>query len=351
MVDEASMVDLALMDRLVAALPASARLILLGDRDQLVSVAAGSVLADICQATDGPYSLSLAAEIAALAGESLVGQTEARPTDGGLADCVVHLRHSFRYSANSGIGKLASAIQGGRSKEALALLAAVELDDIRLLPSIAAGANPVGRGGHGGAPFAKLPKTLEAQVVGFFRSLRAAKEPTSRLALLDEFRILAAHRRGPFGVEALTQQIEAALKREGLIEGEGNLYEGRPILLTRNDYDLGLYNGDLAVVAHLNGRPMAFFPSADGPREVALGRLPRHETALAMSIHKSQGSELDEVAVILPEADSRVLSRELLYTAITRARQRVTLYGDPEAVVAAIERPVQRDSGLGSLLS
>ncbi len=357
LLDEASMVDLVLMDRLVAALPQEAALLLLGDRDQLVSVAAGSVLADLTVAAQDGYSRQLRQEIAVVAAEKLtkesaVAEEAGEPEEGGdgggskgeavgpgaLRDCVVRLRHSYRYGSDSGIGRLAEAIRRGLVAEALALLAAEELADVRLLPALTGEALPAGLEGRANAAFREV---LEVD----------ADDIPGRLLAQERFRVLTANRLGPYGAETLASRIEASLRSAGLVPSGDEAYPGQPLLITRNDYGLGLFNGDLGIVGLAGKRLRAFFPAVDGPREVALGRLPPHETAFAMSIHKSQGSELDSVAIVLPEAGARVLGRELLYTAVTRARREVKIHATEEAIAAAIERPVLRDSGMASLLA
>jgi exodeoxyribonuclease V alpha subunit len=189
---------------------------------------------------------------------------------------------------------------------------------------------------------------------------------TDRLALLDRFRVLAAHRRGPFGVEGINALAVAELARRERLEPRGLFYDGRPVIVVANDYDAGLFNGDAGVLApgRAAGAPSAVgAPDAEAPlrawfrggaagglREVSPARLPRHETAFALSVHKSQGSEFEEVAVVLPERASPVLTRELVYTAITRARRKVTIVGSEALLRHAITTRVERASGLAERL-
>ena len=332
LVDEASMVDLALMHRLLEALPARARLILLGDKDQLASVEAGAVLGDICN-TGAPrsYSRGVVDDVAALSGDRLPLEPGA-PAETGIWDCVVQLTRSYRYGAQSGIGALARAVNAGDVDAALAIL------DDAAYPDVALVAPASGRG---------LSESLrDAAVRGFAAYLHAA-DPASRLRGLERFRVLCAHRRGPHGVETLNRHIERTLAEAGLLRPDTPAYAGRPIIVTVNDYQLGLFNGDVGViVAEGDTRHAVFVASDGGVRRLSPSRLPPHETVFAMSVHKSQGSEFDEVAVVLPETLSPVMSRELLYTAVTRARHRVTVHASREVVAQAIARRVERASGL-----
>ena len=176
-----------------------------------------------------------------------------------------------------------------------------------------------------------------------------------RLRSLERFRVLCAHRRGAHGVETTNDRIERALVEEGIVRVDGPTYAGRPIMVTRNDYQVGLFNGDVGLIvadARASGaaRWRCSSPRRGSPRRLSPSRLPPHETVFAMSVHKSQGSEFDEVAVLLPERVSPVLSRELLYTAVTRARRGVTIYATRDIVAQAIARPIERASGLRDAL-
>lgn len=361
LVDEASMVDLALMSRLVAAVPPEARLILLGDQDQLASVEAGAVLGDICN-TGVPrrYSRALVEDIGRLTGDRLPLDADA-PRATGIWDCIVQLTHSYRYGPESGIGALARAINAGDSAAAIAVLESGDYADVALVEP---------------AENAGLSDALRQAVLQEFQPFLSQPTAEEQLQALERFRVLCAHRRGPGGVEVVNQQIEEALAGAGLIRPEGQYYSGRPIIVTRNDYQLKLFNGDVGLITDnsnadqvedLTVRPeeppslrrrlegpsqrAAFFLGADGePRFLSPSRLPPHETVYAMSIHKSQGSEFDQVAVILPPRLSPVLSRELLYTAVTRARHRVTIHATKEVIEQAIARRVERVSGLRDLL-
>ncbi|MFZ1639962.1 MAG: exodeoxyribonuclease V subunit alpha [Candidatus Contendobacter sp.] len=334
-VDEVSMVGLALMAKTVDALPPAARLILLGDKDQLASVEAGAVLGDLCFG-GGRFSPEFRARLAALTGEPLPrGRTVPSP----LADAIVLLRHSYRFGSASGIGALARAVNGGKSAEAVALLVGSPHEDIawRTL------ADP-----------AELPEQLAEPVgEGFAPYLRAAREgagPAEVFECFNQFRVLSALRNGPFGVEALNRLCEAALRDRGLIQTRQDWYLGRPVMIVRNDYNLRLFNGDIGITLPDPEEPermRVFFLGSDGAlRSFAPARLPEHETVYAMTVHKSQGSEFDRVRVVTPNEPSPVLSRELVYTALTRAKLHAAFHGLPEVFAGAVERRLRRSSGL-----
>jgi exodeoxyribonuclease V alpha subunit len=335
LVDEASMVDLGLMRRLTDAMPDHARLVLLGDKDQLASVDAGAVLGDICN-TGRPlrYSREQTRRLEELSGESLPIDPTA-PSTTGIWDCIVHLKRSYRYGPESGIGALAAAINAGHGDDAIHVLESDEFADVTRVEPDAQG--QPGAWLHGVA------------VDGFGPYLRSV-EPAAQLRALERFRVLCAHRRGASGVEPANREIEAALRDAGLVQPQGLAYVGRPLIVTTNDYVLGLFNGDVGVVGrdpeHADGR-LVFFDGKQGAlRRLSPSRLPPHETVYAMSVHKSQGSEFDDVVVLLPDQMSPVLSRELLYTAVTRARCGVTVCARRDIVRQATAQPIERASGL-----
>jgi exodeoxyribonuclease V alpha subunit len=309
-VDETSMVSLSMMARLVDALRPDARLVLVGDPGQLTSIEAGAVLGDI------------------------VGPAAEGRADGPLGDAIVVLDHVFRHG--DAIADLAAAVRSGDADRALALLAAgaggvtwIDADaaDAAALEPIRAGAVAAGRAG-----------------------LEAARAGDARGALeqLASFRLLCAHRRGPYGAATWMHHVERWLAAElPDFAAAGEWYAGRPLLVTENDYGLGLFNGDTGVVvATAAERVMAAFERRGAIVEYVPGRLGAVETVYAMTVHKSQGSEFRTAAVLLPPETSPILTRELLYTAITRARSRVILAGTEAMVRAAIARPAARASGL-----
>jgi exodeoxyribonuclease V alpha subunit len=334
-VDEVSMVGLALMAKTLEALPPEARLILLGDKDQLASVEAGSVLGEIC-ARAGRFSPAFQAKLVQLTGEKL---PEGRVAVSPLTDAIVLLRYSFRFGATSGIGALARAVNRGQSAEAVGLLAQGRYSDIgwRLL------ADPAG-----------LPEQLATPVVaGFAPYLHAVREqaaPSDVFAQFNRFRVLSALRSGPFGVEALNRLCETVLHNRGLLDSRQPWYVGRPVMIVRNDYNLRLFNGDIGIALPDPNEPervKVFFLGSDGLlRSFAPARLPEHETVYAMTVHKSQGSEFDRILVVTPNEPSPVLSRELIYTALTRAKAEASFYGVPAVFAGAVERRLRRSSGL-----
>ncbi|MGF1615169.1 MAG: exodeoxyribonuclease V subunit alpha [Gammaproteobacteria bacterium] len=328
-VDEASMVDLPLMARLLAALPEHARLILLGDKDQLASVEAGRVLGDICGRGAKPaYSSALCAAVQDVTGTALASIGESVPA---MAEHLVVLQKSWRFEEQSGIGALARAVNAGDMQEALAILGG-GYPDVKHLAS--------------------EPSSLHAyiveQVVPAHRKVMAAPTPEAALAALNAMRVLCAVREGPYGVQALNRVIEQTLFKAGLIRRSGDLYAGRPVMVTVNDHAQRLYNGDVGLVLPdpEGGGLRVFLETAEGVRRLLPSRLPPHETVYAMTVHKSQGSEFEKVLLILPDVESRVITRELLYTGITRAKRKVTLRASGERFTQAIERPVRRSTGL-----
>jgi exodeoxyribonuclease V alpha subunit len=337
LVDEASMVDLALMNRLVAAVPPRARLILLGDKDQLASVEAGAVLGDVCNAgAPWSHSRALAAELRATTGDVLPVDAAA-PEQPGFGDAVVHLRHSYRFKGDSGVAALARAINAGDAAGAREALADPAMADVTL---------------HDPLPANGLGAALRARVVEGFRAVVAADTPEAKLAAFDGFRVLAAHRSGAAGVTGLNRSIEQALSQAGLIEPRGEWYAHRPVMVLENDYQVGLFNGDIGMILDLPGgeRAAVFVTSAGDVRAVAPARLPAHQTVFAMTVHKSQGSEFTEVAFVLPPRPSPVTTRELVYTAVTRARAVARIYGDAAVLDAAVAARVVRASGLRAAL-
>jgi exodeoxyribonuclease V alpha subunit len=337
LVDEASMVDLALMNRLVGALPPSARLILLGDRNQLASVEAGAIFGDICRAADGKgFSGTFVSQAHSRVGETLP-TSAAAPAGSGIWDCIVELERSWRYGETSGIAYVARAVHRGDTEGAVELLRSGSRPDAVLAP-------PIGK---------VATERLERQVIAGYGPYLNETAPALAFDAFNRFRILTAHRRGPFGVGALNLHAERALDEAGLLRPRGHWYVHRPVIVGENDYQLRLFNGDVGLaLPDANGSMRVHFVSpGDASRVLAPSRLPAHETVFAMTVHRAQGSEVDEVALVLPAEASRALSRELVYTAITRAKHRVTIHASPEVLAAALASTVRRASGLAARLS
>lgn len=326
--DEASMVDMALMAKLLQAMPEHARLILLGDKDQLASVEAGAVLGDVCGSLPG-FSETFSRQLQRLTGESVpAGEGAGSP----LRDSIVDLQHSFRFGGASGIGQMAQAVNRGDASRCLELLSDSALPDIRLL---------------GGS------EDYLAWAVTAYRSyFEAVTEGASVEVLLREFeqiRLLCAVRRGPRGVIEVNRLIEQSLEGAGLLHASRDWYDGRPVMILRNDYNLRLFNGDIGIF--LKERGQVCFTGVDGEvRCVAPSRLPEHETAFALTVHKSQGSEFDRLLLLLPDRDTPLLSRELIYTGMTRARQEVTIAATEAVLRSSVERSLNRMSGLRDAL-
>ena len=302
-VDETSMVSLTMMARLLEAVRPDSRLVLVGDPDQLASVEAGAVLADLVE------GLSAGAE-----------------------SPIAELVTSHRFGAS--IGALAQAIKAGDADLAVSVLAAggehIEWIDTDQPAERLRGI--------------VLPHALQ------LRRAALLGDPTAALQALDDHRLLCAHRRGPHGVQFWNRQIERWLAEETDSPLWAPWYAGRPLLVTANDYGLGLLNGDTGVTLLRDGALRAVMSCAGGPVEFATSRLADIDTMHAMTIHKSQGSQATEVTVLLPPAESRLLTRELLYTAVTRARQKVRLIGSADQFRAAVDRRAVRATGLSRRL-
>jgi exodeoxyribonuclease V alpha subunit len=315
-IDEASMAALPLLSKLLDALPELCRVVLLGDRDQLASVEPGAVLADIVDAAASPNS--------------------------PLHRSVITLEKNYRFGEASGIQHLCVAVREGEAANAVHILrdqhyadlVSTELSERRAL----------------------VTRFSKAIVEGF-SAFTAEKDPMAALGQLKKFRVLSALRRGPFGVERLNRNIEGILQEAELIpKNITSNYAGKPILISQNDYQLQLYNGDVGILlpdAAATENPDQLWAWFIGKalRRFAPARLPQHEAAYAMTVHKSQGSEFDRVLFILPDRDAPVLSRELIYTGLTRARTQVELWWSEAVFLEAVARRAERNSGLRDLLS
>ncbi len=352
-VDEASMIHLEMMAALLVALPPQARLILLGDKDQLASVEAGAVLADLCAGAEhGHYTAATADRLHALTGEALAPRWLSR-NGTPLAQQVVMLRESRRFGGP--IGDLARHVNSGAAEQAMALLQSPPDTSLHWLPD----AQPAavlqlalhGRSGAEGGYRSYLQLLAQPPV-------EEAAHDAWVLAVLqayDRFRVLCAVRDGDWGVAGLNRAIERALVQAGLLarrlEG-GEWYVGRPVMVTRNDTGVGVFNGDIGIVlrpraAAASPSLRAYFLQGQSFRSVGVSRLAHVETAFAMTVHKSQGSEFEHTVLVLPAEPSRVLTRELVYTGITRARQAFTLVsGRRRALADAVGSATWRASGL-----
>ncbi|HCX87825.1 MAG TPA: exodeoxyribonuclease V subunit alpha [Gammaproteobacteria bacterium] len=313
--DEASMVDLSLMVSLFDALPPDARLILLGDRDQLSSVEAGAVLGDICRAADS----------------------------GVLAGSLATLKHNWRFKAQSPLGALAGAVRDTQVSDAKALLENTDAAEALLIPV---------------ADAAALDALLTERIVPMFAELERlvldGADIESVFAKRAAMMVLCAHRRGPRGVTDINARIRSRLGGGAAQSRGAQVYPGMPLMVMRNDPVLGLYNGDIGIVvadAEAPGRLQAVFQNTHGEvHAVSLSRLPEYQPAYAFTVHKAQGSQAPAVTLILPEKVSAILSRELVYTGVTRAGRSLEIWGSQEVLAAAIARSARRPTGLADRL-
>lgn len=331
--DEASMVDLSMMRQLMEVASEVERVIILGDAHQLASVEAGAVLAELCAAGVAEFPPPLAAAIAELTGtapsssERRIESSTAAP----IAAHVVELTESHRFSSGGGIGLLAKSINAGDVLGTLDLLTSGELS-VAFVP----------------ASRSTLQRA-EDRVVEANLRLGGTNDPSGALKQLERFRVLCAHRKGPYGLETWNERVARRVRGTQLARYGIGI---EPILVTQNSPDGRLRNGDLGILWRDQAGARAYFASIEGETHVfGLSRIAAYESAFVMSIHKSQGSEADEILIILPEADSPLLTRELLYTAVTRARKRCTIVGTREAIMSAVSRRVERKSGLASAIA
>ncbi len=344
-IDEASMVDLALMSKLVEATPMDARIILIGDKDQLASVDAGSVLGDICNRNEiHRFSKKHCSIIKELTGEKIEISNCGSFPKNRIQDAIVELKQSFRFPKGSAIGRFSQAVKNGDADRAIELLQNADRPTIKWKKI-------------------RSPKDLHRALgevaVKHYAKPFQTDDPSLALDYFNRFKILCAVKKGPLGVEAINKSIEQILEREGFINAETRAdniyYKGQPILITRNDYNHDLFNGDMGVIMPVEGaydhELNLFFPGTlTGTKRLPLYQLPPNETAYAMTVHKSQGSEFDDVVLVLPDQDFPVLTRELLYTAVTRARRNVLIWGSEPILRNTISRKIERTSGLRDAL-
>ncbi|HVT32718.1 MAG TPA: exodeoxyribonuclease V subunit alpha [Rhodanobacteraceae bacterium] len=328
-VDEASMVDLPLMCKLANALPPQARLILLGDRDQLPSVETGDVLAALCDAAGSgvAWPARIASQLEAATGASVATRDDAAPL------VRIELDRNRRQSDALDVSVLSTLIRAG---DAAGVVSGLRRDAYR------------GVRWRSGRDAALADFVLD-HALPHYRALAQAPDVASALAMLRRHRVLAAVREGDAGSRTLNARIALALQRPGAREDA--FFHGRPVMIRENSYRHGLYNGDVGLVWDDGGLGLrVWFDTASGPRAWLPAALPAHESAFALTVHKSQGSEFDDVLFVLPERSVRVLSRELVYTAITRARSALTISSNEDVLADAISRRAQRWSGLAGRL-
>jgi len=305
-VDEASMVDLELMQQLFSACRSTDRVVLLGDPGQLASIDAGAVLSEICDAS------------------------------GGVADAVVTLRTSHRYSEAGGIGRLAEAIREGDADRVIELLDDPSLPEVRRFDV--------------GSVDAVRERLVEASRE-IHRAIEATDGLDRKLDRMGAYRVLCAHRRGPLGVEALCRTLDDVSAAERHVTRRSGWWLGRLLLITQNSPDQDLWNGDVGLIEETPSGLRAIFSGPSGDvRSFTPARLPSHESAIAMSVHKSQGSEFDSVDLVLGTSISRLMTRELLYTGVTRARRELRIHASEDVLREAVAQRISRDSALRELL-
>ena len=375
-IDEASMIDLEMMSAVLSALPPQARLILLGDKDQLSSVEAGAVLGDLCRnAAEGHYSAETADWIRKTTGDDIrpFVHENAQPLDQQVA----MLRRSHRFGVRSGIGQLAAAVNSGVAATVQQVLSG-DLADLAWITT-ATPAQLAALAVDGSTRSTRPGGGSETNGTSGYRHYlerlrehrpdpgdQAAQEAWAHAVLqaFNRFQLLCALRHGAHGVDGLNPLISEALLQRGLIEASHGWYEGRPVMITRNDYSLGLANGDVGICLRMpdpQGRSRLVVAFEAGPganpasgqriRQVLPSRLGDVVTVYAMTVHKSQGSEFDHTALVLPTEPAAIITRELLYTGITRARKRFVLVGSEATVEQATQQRTRRYSGLAERLS
>ncbi len=338
-VDEASMLDLPMMAHLCEALSRDARLIFIGDHCQLASVEAGSVLADICFGRDKFAYSSRFRQMAERAGEFLGNDSDCPEIQGPekprhfLRDCIITLEHNFRFEAGSGIHELANAVNKGSVSDVLELLSKGDVNGVRFVNDREAG----------------LAEFLEKELEIFISSILENDDIYHAIASLDNLRILCAVKDGPHGSRNVNDFAAWRFFRQPA--RTNRLFKGLPVIIRRNDYNLGLFNGDTGMVwKDRHGRLKVCFQSNDSVRSFSPSMLPRFDPAWAVTVHVSQGSEFDRVLLVLPPASSLMAGRELLYTAITRARKEIVIWGSVSALEHCIKQHTARESGLKDLL-
>lgn len=381
-VDEASMVDLPMMYRLLEALPSHARLILLGDKDQLASVEAGAILGDICLFSELGYQPDYAKQLSELTGFQCLPNAL---NGHDVADSLCMLRKSYRFHARSGIGQLAKAINGGHSKQvesiwrqgfmdialhplpSLSSSSAVDISPAQawkvaqteLLDLMVEGYRPYCELIHTAEPIASVQGDLFADVSDKVME-KAAMEAKAKSVLkaFSHARLLCAVREGDYGVQGMNQMIELALTKHGFIHPATDepWYVGKPIMVNKNDAALGLHNGDIGIClldkSEQTPRLRVYFEMPDGRiKGVLPSRVPQHDVAFAMTIHKSQGSEFEHTVLLLPAKMSQILTRELIYTGVTRAKSRLNLFANPHVLAQSVAIKTLRTSGLSERLS
>ena len=357
-IDEASMVDLAMLARVFKALPDTCRIILLGDKDQLSSVEAGAVFGEITRTLAGLQADNTISE-----SEPRTTSTEKHPPSNSNYDFMVNLDHSWRFSDESRLSDLAKLINSGDGSTSWQLLLKDELLDVvnpkqtNLLDAVLPRINEIhNQLIHQIEQFKKVEHKDVPEVAE-----ETAQKVNELFKTLKSFQNLSAHRRGFGGSVMLNaiidKELSAKVRKNGddsFFSEDGVWYVGRPVIVTQNDYNLGLFNGDVGITIKLDGRLVVSFgvdPKTNPLKLVTPSQLYNIESAWVITVHKSQGSEFENVLLVLPDEMSPVLTRELIYTAVTRARNCVEVYGNESVWNEAIQQKSGRYSGIGEMLS
>ena len=331
-VDEASMIDLALMTKLFEAIPPQAKVILLGDKDQLSSVETGSVFTDLCALANNQYRSEIADYLQEVAGDTV---EQGGSVSGLIDDHIVCLVKSWRFDDASGIGNLSKAVNQGDSKQALAILADKEFAEVGLL-------HPTDLTTH---PFIDPWQH-------YLNAVKSGVPITDLFTAFNRFRILSALRKGMNGCVYLNSQLEKQFTQKNQLHTGKRWYHGRPIMITENSYRTGLFNGDIGITLYdrSSNETKVWFQTSEGEKGFSPVRLPQHETAWIMTIHKSQGSEFERVLMILPTENTPILTRQLIYTGITRAKKQLEIISDESILSLGVERGIQQATQIRSVL-
>jgi exodeoxyribonuclease V alpha subunit len=343
-VDEASMVDLPLMSKLMQALSKDARIILMGDRHQLASVQAGSILGDICgYKEDNGYSHGFTTTLSTMVAISEKQLQSTKSVASDIHDNLIYFTHNYRFGAQGGISRLSEAVNVGNTDGVIDILKSGQYPEITWYPLEA------------------LPDQqalLDQQIQTHYGRLASIADSIDGLDALNRFRILCAVNRGLLGVDGINKQAMQTLQNRSQPESVESLqewYHGRPILITANNYELDLFNGDVGIAIKAqedNNRLQVYFAEGkfEDIRSFTPGRLQHYQSAYAMTIHKSQGSEFEQILIVLPELDNPLLTRELLYTGITRAKRNLSILATESVIRSAVSRRIERASGLRDAL-
>jgi exodeoxyribonuclease V alpha subunit len=343
-VDEASMIDLALAARLLDAIGKDTRLVLLGDRDQLAAVENGIVLGDIAaDAGMTPAAVATLAPLLQCEPDTLLAQLPTTDTPSPLRGHVILLQENYRFGADSGIGRLATGIREGATDTVVKILTEAASADLAMIDDSAPELD-----------VAQLDR-LAGGYDAYLAVVASGGSAEAVFAAFGEYRVLTALREGSRGASGISRLIGQRLCRQSgaspLLGSSDEWWPGRAVIILENDYGVGLFNGDIGIALTLadpsGDKLLVCSPGRDGTiRRIAPTRLPRHTDAWAMTVHKAQGSEFACVDIVLPAAQSAVLTRELLYTAVTRAREHVCLIGSATRLIEGIGNPTQRNGGL-----